>query len=389
MRRTLLQILALFVVVCLPIADCSADETAMDPQAAHAAALEEVRQAYKTIERFRSEYQNADNARRLEINRELKAVVAETRKKVDIMIATALEAFKAAPMTDEKVTQLLIEVVEHQILGRGNNGGDQYESALPIIEALVEGGHDKAHLPIWGAYAAIVTNEFDRAEKLIAIAQERGDFAKAPGESEEEQETLGNAIRYIKDLDRYRNRWQAEQIIQAKEAEADDLPRVKLTTSKGEIVIELFENEAPTATANFVSLVKKGFYDGVVFHRVLPRFMAQGGDPLGKGTGGPGYNIRCECSEPNARAHFRGTLSMAHAGRDTGGSQFFLTFVPTDFLDGRHTAFGRIIQGIEVLGELQRIDPEKPGRATPDKIVSAEVLRDRGHEYSFEKLPER
>ena len=118
-------------------------------------------------------------------------------------------------------------------------------------------------------------------------------------------------------------------------------------------------------------------------------FMAQGGDPKGDGTGGPGYSIRCECYDPNYRHHFRGSLSMAHAGRDTGGSQFFLTFVPTPHLDGRHTVFGRVVEGMDVLGELEKRNPDAPGATPPDKIIKAEVLRDRGHEYTFEKLPGR
>ena len=157
---------------------------------------------------------------------------------------------------------------------------------------------------------------------------------------------------------------------------------MKIETTKGTIVIELFENEAPQSVGNFVNLVEKKFYDGTIFHRVLPNFMAQGGDPEGTGTGGPGYNIYCECYEKNHRKHFRGTLSMAHAGRDTGGSQFFLTFIPTAHLNGRHTAFGRVIEGMDVLAKLQRIDPSNPAKAAePDKIVKATVERKREHEY--------
>jgi cyclophilin family peptidyl-prolyl cis-trans isomerase len=114
--------------------------------------------------------------------------------------------------------------------------------------------------------------------------------------------------------------------------------------------------------------------------------MAQGGCPIGDGTGGPGYNIFCECYREDYRRHFRGTLSMAHAGRDTGGSQFFLTFVQTPHLNGRHTAFGRVIEGMEVLAKIQRIDPEEQGsKPEPDKIVKAEVLRKRNHEYKPNK----
>ena len=165
------------------------------------------------------------------------------------------------------------------------------------------------------------------------------------------------------------------------------MPRVKISTTKGDMVVELFENEAPGAVGNFISLVEKKFYDGLSFHRVLPAFMAQGGCPKGDGSGGPGYNIYCECEQPNYRKHFRGTLSMAHAGKDTGGSQFFITFVPTSHLNGRHTAFGRVVEGMDVLGRLQRINPEdKNQHADPDKIVKIEVVRKRSHEYKPSKV---
>ncbi|MCP4813808.1 MAG: peptidylprolyl isomerase, partial [Planctomycetaceae bacterium] len=107
------------------------------------------------------------------------------------------------------------------------------------------------------------------------------------------------------------------------------MPRVKMTTSKGEVVIELFENEAPDTVGNFVSLVEVGFYDNKKFHRVLKNFVAQTGCPKGDGTGDAGYSIYCECAKADYRKHFRGSLSMAHAGPDTGGSQFFITFRAT------------------------------------------------------------
>ena len=109
----------------------------------------------------------------------------------------------------------------------------------------------------------------------------------------------------------------------------NDLPRVELKTSKGDVVIELFEDEAPNTVANFIQLVEKKYYDGLKFHRVIDGFMAQGGCPKGTGTAGPGYSIACECQLKGARKHARGSLSMAHAGRDTGGSQFFITFAAT------------------------------------------------------------
>lgn len=192
-------------------------------------------------------------------------------------------------------------------------------------------------------------------------------------------------------IDRERPKVEAEMAKRQAEAAADDLPRVRISTSVGDVVVELFENEAPNTVANFISLVEKGFYDGTPFHRVIGGFMAQGGDPTGTGTGGPGYTIACELDAPDARQHFRGTLSMAHAGRDTGGSQFFLTFRPTDHLDGKHTVFGRVIEGFDVLPKIMRTTDDQ-GRPVagvqPDTIVKAEVLRKRNHPYVPQTKPD-
>jgi len=124
-----------------------------------------------------------------------------------------------------------------------------------------------------------------------------------------------------------------------------------IETAKGKIRLTLFDEDAPGTVENFVKLAKSGFYDGTTFHRVIPNFMIQGGDPLSKtlpagspriGTGGPGYQIKCETAR-NPNRHTPGTLSMAHAGKDTGGSQFFITHKATPHLDGVHTVFGRVV----------------------------------------------
>jgi peptidyl-prolyl cis-trans isomerase B (cyclophilin B) len=116
------------------------------------------------------------------------------------------------------------------------------------------------------------------------------------------------------------------------------MTRAIMETEKGTINIEFFDADAPNTVQNFVDLINKGFYDGLTFHRVLPDFVIQGGCPRGDGTGGPGYKIKCE---NNANKHLAGSLSMAHAGRDTGGSQFFVCHSPQPHLDGVHTVFGR------------------------------------------------
>lgn len=366
------------------------------PQLAHADGEKEAfRQAvadctaqYQVIEGLWSEYQTAEKERQDQINQELIGLRKLAEEKVRIMAEAAIEAFKADPGGDPEVTNLLLAVVETYMVGSQGGGGDHYERAMPILEMLIDAEIDKPILQVWAVLCAVVLNDFDAAEKYGDMAKASGAVQADPGPSDPAKETFGIALRYLSELPSMRAKWEAEQQVRSAETEADDLPRVKLTTSKGDVVIELFENEAPIAVANFISLVKDGFYDGIVFHRVLARFMAQGGDPTGTGTGGPGYSIACECYKPSARKHFRGTLSMAHAGRDTGGSQFFLTFVPTDHLDGRHTVFGRVVEGFEVLGDLQRINPGERG-PEPDKIVSATVLRDRGHGYEFQKLPGR
>lgn len=128
-----------------------------------------------------------------------------------------------------------------------------------------------------------------------------------------------------------------------------------IETEKGTIVVELFEKDAPGTVANFEKLIKEGFYDGLTFHRVIPNFVIQGGCPYGTGTGGPGYTIKCEVDN-NPNKHLRGTLSMAHAGRDTGGSQFFICHSPQPHLDGVHTVFGQVIEGLDVVDDIRRGD---------------------------------
>ncbi len=152
--------------------------------------------------------------------------------------------------------------------------------------------------------------------------------------------------------------------------------RAVMNTSKGAINIDLFAGRAPITVNNFVFLAQEGFYDGVVFHRVLDGFMAQGGDPTGSGRGGPGYRWDDEPSALRIRHDAPGTLSMANAGPNTNGSQFFITFAPTPHLDGNHAVFGRVSDAasMRVLGALQRIDPQRPARSiVPDKIVSLTI----------------
>lgn len=124
--------------------------------------------------------------------------------------------------------------------------------------------------------------------------------------------------------------------------------KIKFTTNKGVFVAEMFEDKAPLTTKNFIELVEKGFYDGIIFHRVIDGFMIQGGDPTGTGMGGPGYKIKDEFGE-GLKHDDEGILSMANAGPNTGGSQFFITLAQTPWLNGHHAIFGKVVEGMDVV----------------------------------------
>ncbi len=141
-----------------------------------------------------------------------------------------------------------------------------------------------------------------------------------------------------------------------------------IETNKGTIKIELFTDKAPKTTQNFIDLANKGFYDGVIFHRVIPGFMIQGGDPTGTGTGGPGYKINDEF-HPDLKHDKKGILSMANAGPNTGGSQFFITLAPTPWLDGKHAVFGQVIEGMDVVEKIAGVERNSNDKPLEDIVI--------------------
>ncbi len=150
--------------------------------------------------------------------------------------------------------------------------------------------------------------------------------------------------------------------------------KISLETTEGNIVIELY-SEMPITAGNFETLVQKGFYNGVIFHRVIDGFMLQGGDPTGTGMGGPGYKIKDEFTKTEKDKNNRGTISMANAGPNTGGSQFFLNLVNNNFLDGRHPVFGRVIEGMDVVDKIAKVETDSSDRPLKEiKIIRATIL---------------
>lgn len=256
-------------------------------------------------------------------------------------------------------------------VGRFRDAKPYFESLVKLDAKNAEAGAMKACCEYWLLHW---TEKFDEA----AAALKAVDLAPL------QRGLAGLVAQLSTQATTYVEAWKKEKDIRTREAMSDDLPRVKLTTSKGEIELELFENEAPNTTANFISLIESKFFDGIKFHRVLPDFMIQGGDPLSKddnpdndGTGGPGYKFNDELEAKSMRTHFRGSISMANSGPHTNGSQFFITHVPTAHLNGKHTCFGRVLKGLEVVDKIEK----------GDTIVKAEVIRKRAHEYKPKTSP--
>ena len=372
----LISCLATLVAAALPAACAQAEEEvvggvtiqlgvdAAEAKTAFTESQTAMRDIVTELTRLQAEYRKDGSDKRV-----IEAQFNETKVKgmaADKLLENAAFSLAIADPNDQEAREHCGAVVAAAV------ESDDPMKAFALVTKLDEAGAASPDVLLLGASAALVASQLDQAEAWIDEAKKAG---VEDGRVEELQLMVASE----------RPKVAAEMKVRATEAAADDLPRVKIETTKGPIVVELFENEAPNTVANFITLVEKGFYDGTPFHRVIGGFMAQGGDPTGTGTGGPGHVIACECYEPNARKHFLGTLSMAHAGKDTGGSQFFLTFRPTEHLDGRHTVFGRVVEGLDVLPQLVRTEGPFAGGA-PDQIVKAEVIRKRDHDYTPETM---
>lgn len=325
--------------------------------------LTEWKQLLAKLREMAVQFKTVKPSERSGIDKQYKELVAKGAALVGPLVSAAEAAYDAAPDKAADAADLLAQFAK-----KAGNETDDYEEAARLTNILLAHNYSNPDIMEVAGISAFNTNDYDAAEKYLQEAAKK----KKPSDT---------AVRLAGEIAAIRPLWAKEQELRAAEAKADDLPRVLFKTSRGEVVIELFENEAPNTVANFISLVEKKFYDGLSFHRVLAGFMAQGGCPKGDGTGGPDYTIACECYGENHRNHFRGSLAMAHAGRDTGGSQFYLTFTPTMHLNGKHTVFGRVIEGMGAVAKLKRIDPDEAKKGGADKILEAKVIRKREHEY--------
>lgn len=292
-------------------------------------------QAYQAENaRLRSEFELAPNEEKQALRLEFMQFALQADAKLEALQQAAINEYAAHPNEDESVTRTLAGIMLNHAMT------DNDVEALEIGEVLAANDCPQATFDLVASSPRLESSLF--AKSLIdEIAKRREELVK------------------------------------------DDLPRVKFTTTKGDIVLELFENEAPNTVANFIDLIENGFYTNSEFHRVLEGFVAQGG--RGAGTQpeeGAGFTIDCECYREDHREHFTGSLSMAKTPAiNSGGTQFFITFFRTTGLDGKHTVFGRVVSGMDVVNRLQKINPEEDTEVKADQILKAEVLRKRDHPY--------
>ena len=328
------------------------------------------------LRKLRDEFYQTDDVGKKKIRDEFTSLTTEFQ--FDI----ARRMLELAPQVYEKSPDE-IEAAEYVMEAAFNN--NRYAEALEIAEKLLAGKQRTKytnHLAanIVGA-ANFALNNFEKCREILKASEEQGELDSEHGH------------RFLAQVDDYIEFWKKEQAIRDREDKAtgdDRLPLVELIVHRGEkplgrVEMVLFENEAPNTVANFISIVegKEKNYTRVKFHRVIRNFMAQTGDFDVPSKKPLDYTIQCECYQENARKHFRGSVSMALRGRDTGDSQFFLTHLPTYWLniddnpDSVHTVFGRIVAGMDIVDRIEE----------GDVIASAKVLFKRNHSYQPMTVP--
>ena len=241
---------------------------------------------------------------------------------------------------------------------------------------LIDGGSQLKYLFETAARSAVVCGEFVMAKKLYDAL------------NDEQQDEVDNRLEF--NLEQYREQFEAEAIIREVEIQEDRLPRVLLKTTQGDVVVELFLDQAPSTVSNFMRLVEDGFYDGLDFYQVIDHLLALTGDPTGSGSGGFGKYLRDEHARPDARNGLRGSLVMAKlpmpGGQDrafipnSASSQFAILLLPILSVSEEQTIFGTVIEGMDVVSRLRRVDPHKEKKKgevqyPPDSIIEAKVIR--------------
>ncbi len=347
------------------------------------AAIEELRDCVKEAKHAEMTHFHVDSETAIEYREKWEEAADRGKKVRDKTIAIALTLFQKTKNPSQDLSRIVLGTYARLY----REGKLELCSRLTqkLSEQFPEDKEENEGVTIDLARGGAMTNDFERAvkfmKKRIKIVQ------KLP--------RLEQGVFYdSKDL---MANWIEELEIREAEAKADDLPRVELETSKGKIVIELFENEAPETVANFVSLVEAGFYDDIIFHRSIKNYVAHAGRMTFNRLQPTGYTIYDEHKKPNARHHFRGSLSMVVNPEvpNSGTSEFYIVRSPFSVLDQYHTVFGRVISDMQVVDALQETwtlneegVEEGIKEVTPDMILSAKVIRKRDHAYEPNRVKE-
>ena len=303
----------------------------------------------------------------------------------ELLEPAAVEAFRSNPMESKAATEKVFEVLASKLAPRGQQSKYDPKGGLRLVNTILEirGGDvgvDPANAPtpddepfmriiFQGYLASYGLQDFKSADEFLTRL---------------ENLNIGLDPKLRADFEATLVAWEIEKSLRAQEAEADDLPRVKLETTDGDVVIELFENQAPNTVANFIKLVKEGYYDNLEFFHVVPSSYARSGCTSNDGTTNPGYRIRNEFE--NGRRHFAGTVAMQNDGENTAGSQFLILERPDPNLEGKVVAFGRVLEGLDLVYGFKAVNRIRNPGGKATVINKATVLRDRGHEYNPEVI---
>jgi len=364
------------------------------------AAADAMREHVKQMRKLAVDYHLADTpAQARPLREQWVKLLDEGRSLHARMVEAAMGDYQGKSPTATRTAEFLFQVAAR------NADADRFDGMLPVMKLLNESGFTAQSFDLCFGLTAAANNEYALARPFLERA--RGNIQKALEDlasnreiNDEQRETVGNQLleafgllTEMSQSEAYEALWAGELKAREQDAQGEPLPQVLIHTTKGDFIVELYENQVPNTVANFISLCEKGFYDGLPFHRVLTHFMAQGGCPNRDGSGGPGYSITTELDGTNHRNFFRGTLGMALSNTpNSGGSQFFVCYMSRAFLNGKYVAFGRVIEGMNVLSDLTHINPEKKDKQTqtdlPDEIISTKVLRKRAHPYAPQTIPE-
>lgn len=302
------------------------------------------------------------------------------RSELRDLLPVAVQLFEAIPKDGESGSFMvtLLDYFREQSI---------YEGTYPATKVLLEAEVPVPFLRLVAARAAFLEGHFD---EVLPIYQAFVDEHGIDKLEDIDQQLAGL-------LEIYPEWWEQELAARQADAEADDLPRVRFETTRGPIVIELFENSAPNTVANFIQLIEGGFYDESEFYQVISDLLAMGGDPVGDGSGTSGKFLPDEHERPDARRIFRGSLFMAKMSDtsqpgtyipNSASCQFVIALMPMAPRQMSQTVFGRVIEGMDVIGSFRRIDPSKKSEQTvilpPERIISGSVIRKRDHDYSVE-----